>query len=398
MNWSQVSIVFRKELRDMLRDRRTIVGMVVIPLVVMPLMTAGFSSFERRSREDARRATASIVILGEEHAPTLAAELRASPQFAVRPRDENFRARIERKELRAAVEFSPGFESALQRGEPATATLYYFAAEMRSENAVTHLERLLRDYRQRIAVTRVAAAGLPPAALKPIETRRENVAAPQKVGASRLAIFLPYLIIVLTITGALHPALDLTAGEKERGTLETLLASAVGRTELVTGKFLLVLCASLTTTIMTLASYVTTVAFSKEYLKEVTGGHGFRIGPETILTIFVLVLPLAVFFASVLLALSLSAKSYKEGQQHLSPVLFLAFIPAIVGMLPGVELNAGLAVVPVLNVSLVAKEVLTGTFPWANIAIAFASTCVYAAIGLSAAVSQFRKESVLFSV
>ena len=120
------------------------------------------------------------------------------------------------------------------------------------------------------------------------------------------------------------------------------------------------------------------------------------ITAKSILLIFVMVLPLAVLFSAALLAIALFAKSFKEAQSYISPLMIIVVLPAVAALLPGVELNAGLALVPVLNTSLVSKEIVTGTYHWGYVALIFASSCVYAAVALAIAVKLFQREDVLF--
>jgi sodium transport system permease protein len=181
----------------------------------------------------------------------------------------------------------------------------------------------------------------------------------------KLAGMLPYFIILLTLTGAINVATDLTAGEKERGTLETILATAVGRSELVLGKFLLVLLFSLVTSSLALASFSFTMQFARSYTQEMTRGHAYSISLTAVAAVFLLVLPLAVFFAGVMLSLALFARSFKEAQSYVGPVILMSILPAAMAMMPGVEFNAKLALLPVVNVSLMAREIFTGNFPGA---------------------------------
>jgi sodium transport system permease protein len=273
-------------------------------------------------------------------------------------------------------------------------------ADLRSEAAAERMEGLLNQHRSAIVESRVSSKGLAPAILEPIATERQNVAAPEKVAGLRFAIMLPYLIIILTMAGAMHPAMDLTAGEKERGTLETILACAVGRTELVLGKFLLVLTTSITTTMTSLASYALSLILArnlaKDYIQEATRGYQYSVSLQTVGAIFLLALPLAVFFSGLLVAVSLFAKNYKEAQTYGGYLILLAILPALVGMLPGIELTPKLAMIPVVNISLVAREIFTGSFPAMFYGVTFASTCVLAAIALYAAINLFRREDVLF--
>jgi sodium transport system permease protein len=234
--------------------------------------------------------------------------------------------------------------------------------------------------------------------IKPVEVKRENVAAAEKVGGLQLGRMIPYFIVFLCLMGALHPAMDLTAGEKERGTLETILASGVTRRDLVLGKFFLVLTVSLITAATSITSFAVTTRFAKDYMQEMTRGQSYSVSPVAILSTLLLVIPLAVFFSALVLTISIYAKSYKEAQNQTGPLMMVALLPAIVSMLPGIELNTQLAMVPILNVCLVAQQVFTGTYPWGMMGVAFASSCVFAALALHAAIDRFQREDVLFRV
>jgi sodium transport system permease protein len=196
--------------------------------------------------------------------------------------------------------------------------------------------------------------------------------------------------------------MDLTAGEKERGTMETILSSPVLRVDLVLGKFFLVLTAALVTATLSVvsmgASFAGLRALSLASAADPTEAPllMLHVGPKAIVSIFVMVVPLAVFFSSCLMAISIFAKSYKEAQSYTTPLMLVVILPAVASMLPGMDLNVKLALVPILNASLLCKELVTGTYHWNYIAIIFSSTCVYAAAALFLAVKMFQREDVLF--
>jgi len=231
------------------------------------------------------------------------------------------------------------------------------------------------------------------------------------VGGNIVGGMIPYIFILLCFTGAMYPAMDLTAGEKERGTLETILCSPVARTDLVLGKFLVVLAASLGTVVISLLSMGATFLIGGMLLAKSDVGaaamaaaksgaaQGFTlptIDPAGTLMVLAMVLPVAVLFSAILMAVSLFAKSMKEAQSYVSPLIIVVILPAMMGMLPGVELNARLALVPILNLALVSKELVSGVFHWNYIALIFGSTCLYAAVALAACVRMFNREQVLF--
>jgi sodium transport system permease protein len=194
--------------------------------------------------------------------------------------------------------------------------------------------------------------------------------------------------------------MDLTAGEKERGTMETILSSPIDRTHLVFGKFLVVLTASLATATLSVISMGGSFAILSQFAREQSMGEGFpmlTMHAKTVFAVFVMTLPVAVLFSAVLMTISLFAKTFKEAQSYLTPMTFIVIVPAIAAVLPGIELTSKLALVPILNVSLLCKELVTGTYHWNYIALIFFCTCLYAGIALFLAVKMFQRESVLFS-
>lgn len=406
MRLPHAAIVYRKELTDQLRDRRTLLSMIVVPIVLFPLITIGFGALAARLVQRAQQEGSTVMILGAENAPALANKIRAAEGFQLVPATPDYVARINDKKLRAAVAFPAGLEEAVGSGTGLAPEIkiYYYAGELRSQFALRTLQRIIREYRDKVVEERLTARRLSPALLEPFKATEENVATPEKVGGNVLGGLIPYFIIILCLTGAAYPAIDLTAGEKERGTIETILASPVGRTELVLGKFLMVLTASVTTAVLSISSFSATFYFASRFFADPLLGGGrqglrglaFVISGKGVAAVFLMVLPLAVMFSAALLAIALLAKSYKEAQSYIQPLVIVVILPAVAGLLPGVELNPKLALVPILNVSLVSKEILTGNYPWSFILLIFASSCVYAAAALGIAVAAFKRESVLF--
>ena len=400
MSLRNVGIVYRKEMIDSLRDRRTVISMIVVPILLMPLMTMGLSVISIRMVRKAQKETPRVMILGGDDSPRLVDSLKKLPTLEFVPARDDYASQISNKQLRAAVQIPRGFDAALESGGPAHVAIFDYEGEIKSEFAARRLESFFQDLKQRTIEQRLAARNLPSSYIHPFEVEKQNVAPPEKVGAGVFGGLIPYLVILLCLTGAMYPAMDLTAGEKERGTMETILTSPVSRTHLVLGKFLTVLTASLSTAALSVASMGLSFRYSKNLLgdvpPEVAAQLHMRLGPGAVAALFVMVLPIAVLFSAALLAISLFAKSYKEAQSYISPLMIVVILPAVASLLPGIDLNTRLALIPILNTSLVSKEIVTGTYHWGYIALIFASSCVYAALALYTAVKLFQREDVLF--
>ena len=410
MNSRIIFTVFAKELRDLLRDRRTIISMIVVPTLLMPALMALIVFVGVKVAREVATTPPTVMLIGGEDSPEARRALETQQKFKIVPAAPDWRQLISDKKLRAAVEIPAGFDAALERGERAKIKIYHYEGELRSDRAVSEVRRLFSGYGERIVEERLSARGLSLATIRPLEVRTENVAPPEKVGGNLIGGIIPYFFLLLAFTGAMYPAMDLTAGEKERGTMETLLCSPVARLDLVLGKFLMILTASLATVAFSLVSMLVTLSIGGSVAVHRILGSGTAgaqrtaeritsmttLDPLGLVAVLGMVLPMVVLFAAVLFTISLFAKSFKEAQSYVSPLIIVIIMPAAIGMLPGVELNARLALVPILNVSLASKELVSGVWHWQYLALIFGSTCVYAALALALAVRMFKREDVIF--
>ena len=401
MSLRNIGIVYRKELVDSLRDTRTLISTIAVPLLLMPLLTIGLGVVTVRQVGQAREEIPKVMVLGGEDSPNLRAELAKLEGVQIVPQEPDYAEEISSKQIRAAVEIPAGFDAKLAAGEPMSVKIYMYEGELKSGFGADRMQKFFRDLRDRVIRERLEARQLSESLIRPFDIKQQNVAPPEKVGGAILGGLVPYFLILLCLTGAMYPAMDLTAGEKERGTIETILSSPVSRTHLVLGKFLMVLTASVATAVLSIISMTVSFAVGKKLLQGVGSGAAGEIlqiamTGKAVLSVFVMVLPLAVLFSAALLAIALFAKSFKEAQSYISPLMIVVVLPAVAAVLPGVELNTTLALVPVLNTSLVSKEIMTGTYHWNYIALIFTSSCIYAAAAIAIAVKLFQREDVLF--
>jgi len=402
MPLKNIGTVYRKELTEALRDRRTLISTLLVPLLLFPLLSVGFGALAVTLVKKAEEETPKVMLLGGADSPAVLDALRASKKIEVVPATPDWKDKIINKEIRAAIAIPDGFEASLAQQNPQTVAIYKYEGELKSSISADTVERSLKAYRDTVIEARLDANHVPSSILTPFRIKQENVAPPEKVGGAAFGGIIGYMVILLCLTGGMYPAMDLTAGEKERGTMETILSSPISRLDLVLGKFFLVLTASLVTAALSVLSMGVSF-WGMQQLKAFdvsknpdAAGMQLHIGFTAVLSVFLMALPLAVLFSAGLITISLFAKSYKEAQSYVSPLMILVIVPAVAAMLPGVELTAKLALVPILNVSLLCKELVTGTYHWNFIALIFLSTCVYAAAALFLAVKMFQREDVLF--
>ncbi len=400
MSLRNVGIVYRKELTEALRDRRTLISTIVVPLFLFPVLSVGFGALAVSLVGKAKEEIPKVMLRGGGDSPAVIEGLKKLDKIEIVPETPNWKDQIINKEIRAAVQIPAGFQADVAREKSDTVKIYNYEGELKSEFATEKVEKYLKEYRDRVVKDRLAAKNLPETVLNPFEVKQENVAPPEKVSGATFGGIIGYMVILLCMTGAMYPAMDLTAGEKERGTMETILSSPISRMHLVLGKFFLILTAALGTAALSVLSMGVSFSVLSHYTGQAGRGQAaalvLKLGPKTVLSVFLMALPVAVLFSAALMTIALFAKTYKEAQSYLTPMTFVVIIPAVAAMLPGVELTPKLSLIPILNVSLLCKELVAGTYHWNSIMLIFLSTCVYAAAALFIAIKMFQRESVLF--
>jgi sodium transport system permease protein len=443
MKIQAVWTVFRKEVLDLIRDRRTLIFMVVLPLVLVPGLMYFFGSFTIGSEKKIAEQGSTVAVIGAENAPGLVAFLQneeknkfepeedsAASAFLIEDRSgvnafinvtttvesvEQAHEMIRNEELEAALVIPPDFSARLDQAmsdmagdrEGAKTTfpsdlnlrIDYLSTNDYSKKAYERLEKSLNTYRDRVVGRRLSQAGYDRTMIEPWKNVRSDLATQKEKMGEVLGSILPYMIIILAFSGASFPAIQLGAGEKEQKTLETLLVSAVGRADMVAGKFLTIMITGIISAALSLVG----MWYGFTQMGASTGMADLfkvQIDPMSVAFALGLIVPLALVFAGVLLSVSVLARSFREAQSYISPMSFLIILPAFASFLPGIKLNMWLSMVPILNVSLVLRQVLSGklmqVLPYYFMTIA--STLVFAALAIWFCAWMFRREQAIFKL
>jgi len=257
----------------------------------------------------------------------------------------------------------------------------------------------LGAYHKRVVERRLSDANLESSIIKPFETAPHDLATGQEKAGDLFGRLLPYLIILMTMQGAMFPAISMAAGEKEQKTLETLLSCPASRAELITGKFGVIVLTGVISSVLALVGLYYGFSFG-ELGNRLRTVMSLNIGVMDVVMAVLLVVPLAFVFAGLLLTISVFARSYREAQSYMGPLMMVVIVPAFASFLPGVELNYTLALVPVVNVSLVLKEILAGKGMeiLGYYGLTFISTLFFAALAIFLCARMFKKESAIFKV
>ncbi len=388
--------IFKKELIDTLRDKRTMRTMLLIPLLVFPIMLTLFvnvsSSFEKNASEEK-------IILGVwgDRSGKYTKQLNQMPKGLGEMSTRSFEDSAKLKQAIGNGEIQLGLiipknEGILLRNKVSIPLTWLFdASEIgRQERAESYMN-VISDNAELI---RLKELGVDADKLHPLVPVYENCASDKKMIGQLAGGILPYIFIAFGFIGCMYPAIDLFTGEKERGTIETLLTTPISRWQILVGKMLVIVSSGMLAATCALIGLFVSIEFldivkNKEILDIV---HGI-LTPLFILSMFSLLLPLVVFFAGVMIPIAVYAKSFKEAQSIITPLNFVMVLPAMIGFFPGIELNAMTAAIPVVNIVLSTKELISGTLSIGYYAISLGIMLILAILSVVVSYKQFGKES-----
>lgn len=429
--------IFRKEITDSLRDRLTLLVVLGLPLLLYPLLIIGMSKLVDTQVAEQQMRTAKVALWGDPPqqltnwmdkrttnlsfatwmgAPESlrkefeAGNLRPSPPIsstnttqvkkakraegdeeleAENPVLANARKVITSRDVDVVLVVWPGFKEALAQGAMGKVSIYYDSVRLGSGAAQQRVWSALTEFRKAQLRDREQGRGLPEGFTRAVEIAPRNVAVQMRRSGQFIGSFLPFFLIMLSAIGALNAAIDLTAGEKDRNTMQTLLCAPVRPSEIVAGKFLAVWSISLVAALANTSSLAAT--FTR--LASATGLSSVPL--VTHLWTFLMLLPVTFTVTAVFLAVAAMARDAKDAGNFLGPTMLLLIGPLGAGMTPGMELNAGTAFVPLLNVTLLIKSFYLSEAKPEFILLTLVSSSLYAILTLFFAGRVFGREQVL---
>ena len=386
-------VVFRKELRETLRDRRTLVVMVAVPILLYPVLLVATEQFALLGIRRIESVASQVGVAGPASDDVL--EFLASNEDLELLDVADPVVAVRSDSVGAVVVFGPLPEGPAQGEGTQSATVLYDAADERSQRARSVLVVALRSWDDTLLARRLAERGLPAEFAKPLALADSSLAGAEELGGYTLGRFLPLLLITMTLLGTFYPAIDMAAGEKERGTLETLLTAPVPPRQIVVGKFLAVALIGVVAAALNLVSMLLTFQTG---LFQFGGALDieFALPWPSVLVIFATLIPLAVLFGALFLGIALRSRSFKEAQTALTPVYLLVMMPALLPVFPGIDFTVALAAVPVAGLGLFFRELMVGSPALAPSVVAVATTGLWAWAALAYASASFGREDVLF--
>jgi sodium transport system permease protein len=421
VSFNNVKLIFFRELRDQLRDRRTLFTVVVLPLLLYPLMgmlvfhvqqfLKEYTSKVRIVGTDALPEQPRLIVDGaiaEEFGSAKLIALHTDPgtKLSVEELTRQSQHDIQLGLYDAVVYFPSDFAAKLttpdENGKSPEPLIIGDDANDKSKIAQQRIRTSIYEWKRSLVKRNLKQSNVSESAADPFELKQIDVSQPNRRRAALWSKVLPFILMIWALTGAFYPAVDLCAGEKERGTLETLLSSPAARGEIVWGKLLTVMAFSMATAILNLASMTATGTFIVSQIQRMGAVRPIaEIGPpplSALAWLLVALVPISALFSALSLAIAAFARSSKEGHYYLLPVLMISLPLMMLSVFPGAELDLGFAFIPLSGLLMLLRALMEGQYAEAlRFSLPVVGvTAVCCLLAIRWAVDQFNNESVLF--
>lgn len=392
-----VKQIFKKEMIDILRDKKTIFMMIILPLLLYPILMVGASSIMSMSINKMEQTTVNIAF-NNNPSDNLINILNKTNEYDEAKvniiKVDDYKEALDNETLDAYVEIN-------ENNDIQSYKIYTNSSKNNSYTAEKRIKEALDEYKEEIVEMNLAQEGLDAQkTLEPITYETLDIAKNEEIAGNILGQILPFILIIGVLLGSIYPAIDVMAGEKERGTLETLFTLPISNLELVMGKYMAVSFCAVVTAFLNIISILISIGFMT-----LTAGIANEMGmPKFDFTqmIFpgIITMICIGLFAMVVSAISMCvcslAKSFKDAQNYITPVMLIIMIPSYVSMIPNIELDGFTSTIPVVNISLLIKSVLSFKFDLNLIAIVFVSNFAFMILSVLLLSKMFNSEEILF--
>ena len=391
--------IFKKELTDVLRDRRTLFFMIVIPVIVMPLIFIGSIKFQEYQSKKSDEKVLNIGLINK----TSDSQIRdylldQKGVYLVEDIDlDSLELGIKNDSLQGGLYIHKNFINDISSNGMGEVEVYYKSSDLMSK-AKNRIYNALDIYKNEVVSERLSEFNVDKGLLEPLDIINKDMSTKKETIGKAVGGLIPYMLVIFIFLGAMYPAIDLGAGEKERGSLETLLSSPATKFEITVGKLMVVSLAGMVSGLISVVGISAPFYFLGNIPDQIKSTVLEIISPFIIVSVIILMIPIAIFFASLLLSISFYARSFKEAQSLMGPLNIIIIVPLMLTLGPGIEIDHITALIPLINVGLLTKEILAGSAQPIYFIETLSSLLFFAAIGIRFSVYWFNKENTIFRV
>ncbi len=384
-------VIYRKELKDTVRDRRTLMAMIVVPVLFMPLVLVGSVKLQEWSTRSRAQDVVQLKVTGAEYGPGLMHQLAADSKIEMVQVAGDPTALLKDGKIDAHLIIPEDFNRTISAGGWSAVTVQTNSTKDNSVAAADKVSLVVSSYGDAMVAERLESAGLSKDIINRVALEVQDTATQKERGGTFLAYILPMFLVISALVGGMYTAMDISAGEKERKTLEALLMTPASRTEIVAGKFLAVATIAVVTIILSLGAIFATAPLISSSM----GAVDITLDARAALIMLPIAILLAAMFAALLLAVSIFARSYKEAQNYITPLYLLAILPVIVASAIPSGKSSVPFVIPGYNAVMLFRELLVGDFIFSDICVTALTLAAYTVLSIRWASSVYSREDVL---
>jgi sodium transport system permease protein len=387
-----MNAVFLKELLDNFRDRRVILNTLVIGPLLGPVIFTVMISFMASQAAERAESQLELPVIGAENAPNLIGFLERQGVLIKQP-PEDPEASVRNEDEEVILRIGPDFAEAWEAGRPATVEIIADQSRRYTGTTISRVRNYLNGYSQQISQLRLQLRGVHPEITRPINASVTDLSTPESRGGAVLA-FLPYFILITVFMGSMHMAIDTTAGERERKSLEPLLINPLPRWQIMAGKLCATTFFALATLALGLVAFVYAMGFLPVAAMDVALNLDFRVASLA----FLLVAPAALLAAALLTILASFAKSFREAQSYMGMVVLIPMIPSFWILIDPTRAETWMTLVPLLSQNVLILELVRGEpVNWAWFGLSIGTTTALAGILAMVAGTLYNRPKLIFT-
>lgn len=389
-----ISSIFRKEIKEVLRDKRMLYLIILLPFFLYPVLFTVIGKVGQSQQEKLASQNINVLLSPELEGTAIHEALAQSAELEL-TFTEFDEATIDTMSNGIGIKMEASFDQVMQKNGTAQVQILADQSKDLLQFRSRQLRNVLQGINQNLLKARIDSAGLNPEFAQPLAISQVDLASNEEQAGKALASFLPMIILLFIFVGCIYIAIDITAGEKERKTLQTIFTAPLKISEIIAGKFAAVFTVGIVSAFMNILSLMVAMMIQVKFMGGEMNSFTLAIDPMGWFWLCLIIFLITVFLAALTLSVVLLANSYKEAQSYVSPMMMLIIIPAVMSQMPGMELNGSTALVPMLNTSLAIGAILKGGFSTSLIALVAGMALLYAVIALFFASQTFGNENVV---
>ena len=385
-------LIIKKELSELLRDRKTIINSIVLPTLLVPILILGAVKVTQMISESDQKKTVRIGLANAPEEFMALIKKDTLNKVVTFSAEEDFKSLINADSVQTALVFPSDWNTQMDSLATSEVRIYRNGTK---DNVNNRVGKLIETYSSQLKEQRISQLNIPVEKMTPFRENYIEISEQKELIGKRIGGFIPYLFILTMWGGCLLAAIDLVTGEKERKTIETTLSLPISKFTVLLGKSIVASLLGFIPAVLNLVGLIVGLKFIDGIPEFFTQAIGEMLNFQSITLIMLLLIPFALFLSGLIIALIAGASTFKEAQSKATPIIMLIILPLVLAMMPGIELTWATVLIPVLNIGLAVKEIMAGTIDMVQYAVILLSLVAFAVGAIYMSYRKFSDENAI---